>query len=152
MFPTQAIKSRSIWSGTKPAFTPIIVAIAMLFSVVQSSWAEDQIVTIYFAGTGSDVWWNLPAETSWGNHEEILATLYWEQQGLLSHHMWFVDGIGSGCSHLGILGDLGDLIGSGFPGWDICRGWQTNLDEATDILEAIMFDYPDDEIILNLVG
>ena len=130
----------------------ILAAGAMLFSVIQSAWAEDQIVTIYFAGTGADVWWDIPEETSWANHEEMLATLYREQQTPPSHHKWFVDGIGSGCSDFGFLGNLGDLVGSGFPGWDICRGWQTNLDEATIFLKAIMSSYPDDDITLNLLG
>jgi len=51
MFPTQVRKSRSLWSGTKTALTPVIGALVMLFSIVQSTWAEEHVVTIYFGGT-----------------------------------------------------------------------------------------------------
>ena len=133
-------------------FTILVLAMLLFIITPVTAWAEDRIVTIYFAGTGADVLWHLPVETSWSNHPELLATLYEEHQISSTHYKWFVDGIGSGCSHLGFFGNLGDLVGSGFPGWDICRGWQTNLDEATVVLESIMSYYPDDEIILNLIG
>ena len=74
-----------------------VMAVAFLFLSSGSSVWADQVVTIYFAGTGlTEEWWD-PAETSWGHHEELLATLHREQLPQSGHYKLFVDGIGTGC-------------------------------------------------------
>jgi hypothetical protein len=132
----------------------LVYTVFILLTTATKAWAEDQIVTIYFAGTSADFQWSSPHKTAWVNHEELLATLFAEHRVATPHHKWFVDGIGTGCSDIGagIFGDLGDLLGSGFPGWDVCRGWNTNLADARGFLENIIDRFPGDEIILNLVG
>jgi hypothetical protein len=139
-------------------FATIFIFLYLLTSFTNRLYAEDQVATIYFAGTSADYQWASPHATSWGNHEELISTLFYEHRLLPNQHKWFVDGIGSGCGSLagGVLGDisggLGGLFGAGFPGLNICRGWQTNLDDAKGFLDSVIESYPDDQIILNLVG
>ena len=136
----------------------IYLSLAFGLLLTTGAHAGQQIVTIYFAGTSADFQWSSPHKTTWKNHEELLATMFSEHRVPAPYHKWFVDGIGSGCSDLlgPVLGDisggLANFFGSGFPGLNICRGWQTNLTDATDFLNSVIERYPDDDILLNLVG
>jgi hypothetical protein len=107
------------------------------------------VVTIYFAGTGlNDEWWQ-PAQTRWENHEELLATLFHEQDVTGNQHKIFVNGIGAppDCN------EVDGLVQMGWPFDNICRNWDKTMNEAEASLTEILSDIePEDTVILNLVG
>ncbi len=129
-----------------------ILTIIFLTMVGTTTWAEDQIVTIYFAGTSAtaDMW---EASASCFGNPELLATLYhnhlitYRADGtdLGPHHKKFVNGIGTNC-------------GACEPNWtkvdptsERCKGWSTCVQEAISFLNDVLNNYSGD-VILNLVG
>lgn len=92
-------------------------------------WSE-QVVTIYFAGTGNDVNKTYP-----GDVEELLAALYASQQTPTGHHKFFVNGIGSG-------GEYGTE--QAFPSK---AQWDKGIEQAKEYLDTVSGD-----VILNVVG
>ncbi len=130
-----------------------VLTIISLMMVGTTVLAEDQVVTIYFAGTGATVDWSVPAN-SFEHTGELLAILYSQQlpqpnngQFTGPHHKFFIDGIGTGC------GALGDWSSTAFPEFEGCRGWNTCLTEASNHLKNdVLAKFPDDDVILNLVG
>jgi hypothetical protein len=67
------------------------------------------------------------------------------------HKKKFIDGIGTGCTSWDWLNII-DLINQGIPGWELCRGWETNIGDAKDFLLDEALPELDGNIILNLVG
>ena len=130
-----------------------ITAIGIFF-IGSIAWAEDTVVTIYFAGTGlTEEWWNPAlAEGSCG------TSGFWTRESVATLHKWqnvsgtqkkkFIDGIGSGCPNFCLI----DLIQQGVPDLEWCRGWETCLEEAKNFLVNDVLPNSSGKIILNLVG
>lgn len=124
--------------------------ILILLASVAEAWAEEQVVTIYFAGTGlNEDWWQ-PDRTRWKNNQELLATLFHEQDAdPVNQHKLFVAGIGAPPDCDEILG----LLQMGLPFNNICRNWAKTINEAETFLEQILNKLGSgDTVILNLVG
>lgn len=126
--------------------------ILMLLAPAAKAWAEQHVVTIYFAGTGlNEDWWQ-PESTRWKNNEELLATLFHEQSAdaLNLEHKLFVAGIGArpDCNAITEFPQMGA------PFLDICRNWAKTINEAEVFLKNILKNelVSGDTAILNLVG
>ena len=118
----------------------ILGIILMLLTPMAKAWAVEQVVTIYFAGTGINADWWQSEHTSWQNNPELLATLFHEQNAAsFDQHKLFVAGIGArpDCNF------SNELIQKGLPLVNICRNWEKTLNEAKDFLEQIL----DDEVM-----
>lgn len=138
-------------SGSKTyALQVLIVAAAIMGLLLLTGatvCAEDQVVTIYFAGTGATEQWSDASHSGFWT-PELIATLYSNQKTSATHHKKFVNGIGTGCGFLFI-----DLFSSAFPDFELCRGWNTCLTEAENYLNGILQDPNNSgDVILNLVG
>jgi len=123
----------------------------------QCNLPEKKVVTIYFAGTGlTEEWWDPnQAVGDFGAGfwtRELVATLHKWQNTSDTHKKKFIDGIGTGCADYDFVGDLLDLLNQKFPDWEICRGWETNLQEAEDFLRNDVLAVTSQKVILNLVG
>lgn len=99
---------------------------------------QEQVVTIYFAGTGAtEDWWNPSKSGFWTR--ELIATLYHENKSESpTHYSKFVDGIESTC-----FPPSSEPFG--------CRGWNTCLTEAENFLDSVLQNSAGD-VTLNLVG
>ncbi len=136
-----------------------LLAIMILLLVAgTNAWGEEQAVTIYFAGTGINVDMWQADKTDWLNHPELLATLYHEQDVTsATQHATLIAGIGSlppeGEGPENYCDWSNTLLQKGFPSdCNICRCWETCLTEAEDFLQGILDIYPDDTVLLNIVG
>ena len=99
---------------------------------------QEQVVTIYFAGTGAtEDWWDPSKSGFWTR--ELIATLYHENKSESpTHYSKFVDGIESIC-----FPPSSEPFG--------CRGWNTCLTEAENFLDSVLQNSAGD-VTLNLVG
>lgn len=114
----------------------VLGLISVLIGSMNAAGAQEQVVTIYFAGTGANVnWWD-PGVSGFGS-PELIASLYHEQDFTPSNqHTKFVNGIDSLCFP---------------PSRSDCRGWNTNLVEAETFLDNTLQNTAGD-VTLNLVG
>ncbi len=124
-----------------------VLAFIFLMMVGTTVWAEDQVLTIYFAGTSAtEGWWD--ESVSCFGRKELVASLYYEQKKSLTNHKAFINGVGTWCG--------GEKCGSFNlskidAGYDDCRGWETCLSEAMTHLNNVLLNNSGD-VILNLVG
>ncbi|RTR27193.1 hypothetical protein [Shewanella atlantica] len=145
--------------------TKIITIMSLLFSLLHatSTWAEDKVLNIYFAGTGNTVNGSFYLDDSgiFGAKfdQELISELYGNDNSnsdLTSeslHYKTFIDGIGSTVSSLLNQADpaLDDPLNLN-PLFQP-RGWKQCLNEAkADFIQIAQHTDTDDEIILNLIG
>ena len=113
------------------------------------AWSDEQVLTIYFAGTGnSENWWD--GQNSNFNDPELLATLHHEQNiSDPNQHKLFISGIGAkpDCD------DVSGVLQSGLPYADICRNWAKTLTEASNFTSSFLAALPvGNTVTLNIVG
>ncbi|MFC1523495.1 LamG-like jellyroll fold domain-containing protein [Thermodesulfobacteriota bacterium] len=156
-----------------------ILAILGLFLIIGSNALAQQVVTVYFGGTGlkSDAYDAL--NTSWGN-PELLAELHqddnsvpilqgpfdylitgtWDPQhttdivGPHSHHKYFVNGVGTSPESnpaLVVYEFIYNLIDTIDPNLGK-RTWANIVDEARRAIEREVYNDHQEDIVLNLVG
>jgi len=135
-----------------------LVIVSIFFMTVPSAWGE-QVLTVYFAGTGATGEWYDGANAKglcglagfWT--PEMISTLHYAQldtdEGAqLNHHKVAVDGVGTGCDDFCLL----DVTSSALADLEWCRGWQTCLNDARSALHDVLLENPGENVILNLVG
>lgn len=133
----------------------VCLLVALTFSLVPIvSQARESVITIYFAGTGAELQWYRADQSKWKHHSELLSSLYVEQLAPAGQLKWFVNGVGTGCgdNDRNWFGNLADMLASGAPGLNLCRGWKSSLDDATGFLHSFAQRHNTDSILLNLVG
>lgn len=136
-----AVLLSSCGGGDESSSTAIRASLAV--------WTPPPVVTIYFAGTGmTGSKWQTNS-SSWDR--ELVASLHKWQQTSGIHKKKFIDGIGTGCTSWDWFNII-DLINQGIPGWELCRGWETNTGDAVDFLRDEALPELEGNIILNLVG
>jgi hypothetical protein len=136
-----------------------ITFLSIAFSNIASAQCtppEDtnEVVTIYFAGTGlTEEWWDPEKAVGAGGRgfwtRESVATLHKWQKTSETHQKIFIDGIGTLCGDWDFL-DFFNLLQQGIPELEACRGWETSLSEAELSLRIAVSNRP--RVILNLVG
>ena len=155
-----------------------MLAIMFLFLMAGANAWGEQVVTIYFCGTGikSDAY--LAENTSWKVDPELLSTMFLAdgsveiQQGpyqwlygvwtpqhpagscTASHHKYIVNGVGtSPDSNVFefLAGLLGNVFGTVDPNLGT-RTWNNIVVEAQTALNEVYHNHPGEFITLNLVG
>jgi len=125
-------KYRLFWRNSRKLLVLAIGAMVMLLGLAPVAWAEVQVVTIYFGGTG------LP-ETAWMDGESrwetpnLIATLHQNHLACAANqHKFFVPGVGAkpACS----TGTI-QLSQQKDPHDNICRNWDRTVKDAEDFLE-----------------
>jgi hypothetical protein len=130
-------------------------------AAAQCSLPEEttKVATIYFAGTGlTEEWWDpRDAVGTYGFGfwtRESVATLHKWQKTSDMHKKKFINGVGTGCANgdFDLIGYFAELVQQGWPKFELCRGWETNLQDAESFLRYDVLAGTSDKVILNLIG
>jgi len=128
-----------------------IIVLLLALSPVTTTASAEQVLTIYFCGTGSTSEWYKPSVSKF-NRADLVASLYQMDQSdsdLSSNgprHKVIVDGVGTGS------GFFLNILGTADPNFELARGWTACLSDAMDALHTVLDSHQDEQVVLNLVG
>jgi hypothetical protein len=131
-----------------------LAAVVVALTVGSRAMAAEQVVTIYFAGTGcTEDWWD-PAQA----HDPLSVTGFWSAEVVATlHHLQnvtsptqhkiFIDGMGTG-EGLDLLAQMTPALFE-----FLVRGWHEVLAETKSAVDnTLSAADPDDTVVLNLIG
>lgn len=155
-------RNRFLQSNLMKFITLFVGASLVFFVTVQSSWAKEYVVTMYFGGTSLPVNAWQPEINDYDN-PSLMAVLHKNDQAPKSarHFKIFIAGVGAPETS---AGSPPDHCGPGyafaqktFPHRELCRSWRLTVVEALqrfkDKVDDIFTNYEDgDTITLNVIG
>lgn len=126
------------------------IAVSVLLLLSSTDALGEQVLTIYFCGTGATSEWYTPQSKL--GRPELLASLYKMDQSDIvgqdrggSRHKVIINGVGTGS------GWFLDLLATIDPS-ELGRGWTECLSEAHNAIAAVINGHQGEELVLNLVG
>lgn len=160
-------KSCLFRSTTKQLLTLLIGSSLLFFCPVQSSWAVEHVITMYFGGTSLPQTAFNPEVNEYDSPSLIASLHRYHNKDPATQHKIYVAGVGAPETSAGVPpyhcdpsgGKLSDaFVQKTLPHANICRPWQLTvelalLDFQSTVKNNVFDTYlPGDTITLNVVG